>query len=351
MIDSRSHRSTDIERDPTHLAAAEWFVRLHGSEVSIEETLAWQAWLRESPDNARAFARLEELSDVLRSLSLPGRISARELASDGYDASIPLKEWQPTRRRFRRGMTVALAALVAGMAFAFMLAVRNTAAPNTFSTRVGENRVLSLSDGSTIALGGNTRIEVSLSKRSRLIELLSGEALFKVAKDPGRPFEVRVGDATIVAIGTAFDVQRASDRATVSVTEGRVLVEPVTHLLPVSVLREFKPKLRAVRVDAGQRTTAGSAGIEEPTQVVDLAAATAWQSGRLAFRLEPLHYVLEDVNRYALKPIVLEGDELGALLITGTVERNNIVGWISSLERAFDLHATEEADRIVIRPR
>src|SRR5581483_10557719 len=158
MIDSRSHRSTDIERDPTHLAAAEWFVRLHGSEVSIEETLAWQAWLRESPDNARAFARLEELSDVLRSLSLPGRISARELASDGYDASIPLKEWQPTRRRFRRGMTVALAALVAGMAFAFMLAVRNTAAPNTFSTRVGENRVLSLSDGSTIALGGNTRI-------------------------------------------------------------------------------------------------------------------------------------------------------------------------------------------------
>src|SRR5581483_1608235 len=78
MIDSRSHRSTDIERDPTHLAAAEWFVRLHGSEVSIEETLAWQAWLRESPDNARAFARLEELSDVLRSLSLPGRISARD---------------------------------------------------------------------------------------------------------------------------------------------------------------------------------------------------------------------------------------------------------------------------------
>jgi transmembrane sensor len=46
--------------------------------------------------------------------------------------------------------------------------------------------------------------------------------LFTGAKDPVRPFKVRVGDATIVAIGTEFDVQRASDRTIVSVTEGRV---------------------------------------------------------------------------------------------------------------------------------
>jgi hypothetical protein len=48
---------------------------------------------------------------------------------------------------------------------------------------------------------------------------------------------------------------------------------------------------------------------------------------------------------------VLEGDTLGALMITGTVERGNIAGWVGSLERAFDLQATEEADRIVIRAR
>jgi ferric-dicitrate binding protein FerR (iron transport regulator) len=61
--------------------------------------------------------------------------------------------------------------------------------------------------------------------------------------------------------------------------------------------------------------------------------------------------VLEDVNRYARKPIVLEGDNVGALMITGTVERENIAGWVASLERAFDLRATEEPDRIVIRMR
>jgi len=61
--------------------------------------------------------------------------------------------------------------------------------------------------------------------------------------------------------------------------------------------------------------------------------------------------VLEDVNRYAHKHIVLENESMGALIITGTVERENISGWVKSLEYAFDLEATEEADQIVLRAR
>jgi ferric-dicitrate binding protein FerR (iron transport regulator) len=79
--------------------------------------------------------------------------------------------------------------------------------------------------------------------------------------------------------------------------------------------------------------------------------ATGWQIGHLAFRLQPLRYVLEDVNRYAHKHIVLENESMGALIITGTVERENIGGWVKSLEYAFDLEATEEADQIVLRAR
>ena len=96
-------------------------------------------------------------------------------------------------------------------------------------------------------------------------------------------------------------------------------------------------------------TTAGSAGIEEPTPVEDPAAATSWRTGRLAFPLQPLRYVLEEVNRYAPKPIVLEEPDLGAIVMTGTVERHNIAGWINSLERVFAVEADEEPDRIVIR--
>jgi transmembrane sensor len=330
---------SDLEHDPAHLAAAEWLVRLQGSEVSLEEMLAWQAWLGENPSNSRAFARVEELSQVLRTLPPPPVASAQELARDRYDASVPLKDWQASASSLRPWMIVAWVALLAGIAFTCRAVFWKAPVPNVLSTSVGENRKVTLSDGSTIALGGNTQIEVSFSRTLRGIELTHGEALFTVARDTNRPFNVRVGDATIVAVGTVFNVQRDSDRAVVLVTEGRVLIEPA------------ESRRRAVRLDAGQQTTAGSAGIEEPTKVADPAAATAWQLGRLAFRLQPLHYVLEDVNRYAAKPIVLDGSGLGGLLITGTVERDNIAGWVSSLERVFDLQSTEEAERIVLRAR
>jgi transmembrane sensor len=242
------------------------------------------------------------------------------------------------------GAAASIAAAALTLAF-----FKSPAETTTFATAIGETTNVNLSDGSIVALGGNTQIKVALSANLRAIELTRGEALFKVAKDAARPFKVSAGNATIIAVGTEFNVERDSDRAVVSVTEGRVEVKPDAGLLPVSLLQEFKPKLRSVHVNAGQQTTAGSAGIEEPTKMEE--PATAWQIGHLAFRLQPLRYVLEDVNRYAHKPIVLQNESMGALIITGTVERENISGWVKSLEHAFDLEATEEADQVVLRAR
>jgi transmembrane sensor len=350
MAETRMPNSNGIENDPLHLAAADWLVRLQSTEISVEETLAWQAWIHESPANAEAFARIEEISQALRDLSAPAAVSAALLASDRYDASVPIGEWKPRGAAPRwPWTTLGVAASLALFALALAFWRAPAAATNAFETEVGENRSVTLADGSVISLGGDTRIEVAMSENVRAIELTKGEALFKVAKDAARPFKVRAGDATIVAVGTEFNVERDSDRAVVSVTEGRVEVKPFVGLLPVSLLQGFKPKLRSVRVNAGQQTTAGSAGIEEPTKMED--PATGWQIGHLAFRLQPLRYVLEDVNRYAHKPIVLETESMGTLVITGTVERENIGGWVKSLEHAFDLQATEEADQIVLRAR
>jgi len=344
--------SSDIENDPLQLAAADWLVRLQSTEVSLEETLAWQAWINENPANAKAFARLEEISLALRDLPAPVAVPAALLERDRYDASVAIGNWKPRLAGKPRRTTWPWASL--GVAASFSLGVlvfafwKSPTEIKSFETEIGENRSVTLADGSIIALGGDTRIEVALSKKVRAIELSKGEALFKVAKDSARPFKVRAGDATIIAVGTEFNVERDSDRSVVSVTEGQVEVKPIVGLLPV-FLNEFKPKLRSVHVDAGQQTTAGSAGVEEPTKMED--PATGWQIGHLAFRLQPLRYVLEDVNRYAHKPIVLETESMGSLVITGTVERENIGGWVKSLEHAFDLQATEEADQIVLRAR
>jgi len=346
----------EADRDPIHLAAAQWFARLRDRDVSLDDTLAWQAWMGEDPRHAQAFARLEDVSSALQCMPQPEAPRAAEARRDAYDGSVPIRDW---RERPRRPLlfAVAASALLASVALALLL-VSGVSLPglksggSAFATAVGENRTVQLADGSTVVLGGNSRIEVTLSDKVRRIELARGEAFFTVAKDAARPFKVHAGNATVVAVGTEFNVRRGADRVVVEVVEGRVLVEPASDLVPALLLRHFRPKLVPVKVGAGEETTVGSAAVEPVTRIPDVAAATSWQSGRLAFRLEPLRYVLEDVNRYAPKPIVLGDSEIGNLKVTGTVVGNNVSGWVASLESALGVVAVEDEDRIVLtRPR
>ena len=99
MAEEHMPFSHEIENDPRHLAAADWFVRLQSTEISLEETLAWQAWLSENSANAEAFVRIEEISHALRDLPAPATVPAGLLARDRYDASVPIGDWKPRRAR------------------------------------------------------------------------------------------------------------------------------------------------------------------------------------------------------------------------------------------------------------
>lgn len=339
------------DRDPIHLAAADWLMRLRSRDVSLEETLAWQNWVGADPRHAQAFARIEEITEVLRAVPCPPRPRPAAAARDSYDASVALREWREPRARRR---VIAIAASLAGLLLAGTWA-STARAPLSWSgnesvlqTAVGENRTVTLGDGSSVVLGGNTRIEVSLDEKLRAIDLVHGEAYFVVAKDHSRPFKVRAGDATVVALGTEFNVRRGADRVVVAVVEGRVSVEPTPRILPIVLLStDHAP----IRLTAGQQTTVNGLHVGAALRLPDPKAPTAWQSGRLSFRMQPLGYVLEDVNRYAPKPITIEDEAIGNLGVTGTVMADNVSGWIASLENAFDLQAVEEPDRIVLRSR
>lgn len=309
----------DEEMDPSHQAAAEWLVRLQDRNVSLEDTLEWQQWMTADACHAAAFERMEAVWEEPWEILQPK-------ASIGNSGS---------RRAVYRW---AIAASVAAVAIASGWLL-NHAASNDLQTRVGETHSTRLSDGSMVTLGGDTRLKISFDDKARRIELTHGEALFKVAKDPARPFAVRAGNATVTAVGTEFNVRKNGDRAVVSVTEGRVVVVPTA--LPTS-------SRQAVRLDAGQQTIVDRHGEKSTENLSDAGAATAWQSGRLVFRREPLRYVIEDVNRYSPKPIVLDDSTIGDIRITGTVLSGSVDGWVESLENAFALQAMEESERIVI---
>lgn len=356
-------RSLDVEHDPIHETAAEWFARLQDPNLSMDDTVSWQSWMSADARHAQAFHRIEETWQRFRDMPQPALAGARILAADGYDGSMAVSDYASRMHEGKHGYSriFALAASVAAMLIcasltAYWLGTRNSidlAGSTAFETAIGENRTVHLPDGSSVALGGHTRVEVRLDAQARRLTLARGEAFFTVAKDSARPFSVRAGSATLTALGTAFNVRRSDDRVVVAVIEGRVLIEPkLSAIQQLPLLRETASKKRRPRpLEAGSRTTVDGAGIESATALTDSAAATVWRTGRLSFEREPLRYALEDVNRYAEKPIVIADDTIGEFKITGTVLNDNIAGWVSSLESAFGLSALEEPTRILLTRR
>jgi len=81
---------TDAETDPIHVAAADWLLRMQDPQLSLEETLAWQDWMKASPRHAEAFSRLEEISEAAARLPLPRKPGWHELTRDRYDGSASL---------------------------------------------------------------------------------------------------------------------------------------------------------------------------------------------------------------------------------------------------------------------
>ncbi len=119
MSDQLTPISSEIENDPLQLKAADWLVRLQSTEISLEETLAWQAWIHQNPANAEAFARMEEISQALRDLPAPAALPAALLARDRYDASVPIGGWKPRRAQRWPWATLAVAASFALIALIF----------------------------------------------------------------------------------------------------------------------------------------------------------------------------------------------------------------------------------------
>jgi transmembrane sensor len=203
-------------------------------------------------------------------------------------------------------------------------------------TAFGENRDVPLSDGSVVSAGAQSVLWATLTSESREVTLERGEAFFRVAKDPDRPFIVKVGTTTVTAVGTAFNVRRAGERAVVSVAEGTVKVDVQAH--------QQRTVARTARLSVGQQLSIDAADGGASIQTVDAIGIAAWREGRLQYRKEPLRSVVADVTRYSARDIVIANPQIADLQITGTVFANDVDSWLKGLETALPVRVVRGPD-------
>lgn len=232
----------------------------------------------------------------------------------------------------------------AAAAAAFVLVISRIQGPDS-SPAVAEPapvefRRLILEDGSTVELNQGAVVTNAFTDRERRATLVSGEALFSIAKDPTRPFIVQAGGVDVRAVGTAFSVRVDPSAVEVLVTEGRVAVAAPRH--PVGdaggVFDVSAPASAAAIVNAGHRATVSrSAGatpqvVAVPPQVI--ARQLNWQPQLLDFSSAPLGLAVAEFNRRNRVQFILADPELGDLPVIASIRSDNVEGFARFLDAA-----------------
>lgn len=306
--------------------AADWFGRLNQRRISADDVRAFSAWRRD-PANAAAYERVQSMWDLSAELRDDPEIA--ELAARALgQAPRPL----PRRRRQAKLGVLGLATLVFAMGGAFFL--YSQWRPDAYQAGIGEQRTLTLADGSHVTLDTGSRIEVRLTRGVRAIRLVEGQALFDVAKDPSRPFQVQAGLTRVTALGTRFDVRLSGQGAQVVLVEGRVAVE------------ESSSAGRRWTLAPGQRVNTDAPA--PVVQVADMEAATAWTRGRLVFEHTPVISAIAEANRYNTRPLVLEAPGVGQEQISGAFDAGDQDALAAALADLYGLNVSPRSDGALV---
>jgi transmembrane sensor len=309
--------------------ATRWWDVLRGGEASAADKREFASWVVQAPEHVEATLRMAR---VHKALSRPGvrwpdttpetLVREAKAASDEVVLPMPRRTGAPPEPRRRRAMWVA-----SGLAAALLLTVGVSwlalSPPQQFQTRVGEQRSVMLADGSRITLNTASRVEVRLGTDRRNIELLEGEALFDVAPDSKRPFEVRVGNVLVRAVGTEFNIDRRASRTVVTVIEGHVSVAPTGAR--AKELRELA---------MGDRVVIGGEGVGQIEKGIDLTEATAWTHHELVFRRRALGEIAEEFNRYNVARLQIRSPTLQRREVTGIFRTDDLGSFVAILARS-----------------
>lgn len=321
----------DVARDPatTHArqCAAHWLAVLSDEKCTEAERRQFFVWLRASGQHVDEFLRLSRLDGQLSHRQLWPDIGVAELVAaarasgEGNVATLdrPLAVGRGVSRKTVRWPLAAVVAcaFVATGLIAGRSQIERWLTPE-YVTAVGEQRSITLEDGSVVELNSRSRLRAHFEDDLRAIELLEGEAIFRVAKDPSRPFRVRTGVTDIVAVGTAFNVKASDSRTVVTVLEGRVRVNQ-----RAAAERSATQAAKAVsefELAMGDQLILAKAQPAIRVSLRDTEKVTSWTERRLIFEDTPLSSAAAEFARYSSRTIRIEDPLVGARKITGVFD-------------------------------
>lgn len=315
----------NIPNDPRD-AAAYWFARVHSGNFSVAERDDFKQWRQADIRHELEYRALDE---IWQATSMLPEDDLRELL-EAPEPSAELR--RQSRRRWLVGAgSVCAAALVGGVVF-YGYGTESPTHTFRYVTAHGEQRQVSLPDGSIIEMNVSTELIVRYYAKRRVVELVGGEATFDVASNQAWPFLVEIGDVDVRVTGTVFNVCREPDYVSVAVQTGSVEVTSGNWW--------NREKVMLMAGTATQVRPDSPLAIEQ----ADVSMLTAWHHGKVVFRDQPLEDVVREMNRYLPQPIRLTDNRLRQLRMAGVFSIQDAEGFLQALQSHLPIVVVRRPD-------
>ena len=297
----------------TKVEAAAWLVRLHADDRCRADEDAFRTWLGSKPENARAFEAVTTVWDLSEALRAENSLLERSTAL--------------RRRAVLAGLgTVA----VTGAGFA----VWQQAYAGVYETEIGEQKHVTLSDGTRAFLDTDTRLRERYTQSLRAVQLDRGLVDFRIKPELRRPFMVDAAGQRILADRTTLDVRRDGNRVSVVLLEGRA-----------TVLAVAATARRRLALERGERAIMAD-NIAPRIDRPNLAPLLAWQTGQAMFESESLAAAAAEMNRYSTVPIVINDAAIANLKLSGVYRVGDNIAFARSVSQLLPVVVEHYPDHI-----
>ena len=194
---------------------------------------------------------------------------------------------------------------------------------------------LNLPDSSVIWLNKNTTVTYPEKFTDSIRNIkLSGEAFFKIKRNPEKPFVITTQNALIKVLGTSFNIKTTEKITKVDVTIGKVRVSNLKHSQYTDITKGYSAKV-------------------EHSKVTDFKSDninySAWRTGVFIFNNTKLCKAVKDLNSYYNNRFVLD-DKTGIHCnLTAKFNKADITEVIEVIELTCDIKITEKNNKYIIR--
>ncbi len=315
-----SNQSNEAVREQ----AIEWFARLRADDCTEAAKREFRNWLALSEAHAKEYEGLQKIWTELDGLTarLPDP-SAKSCAGIGRSRGRAISNhWT---------WPAAAALLLLFLSGAWFYRFGDFGP--TYVTAKGEQRTVTLSDGTRVWMNTDTALTVEISPELRKVVLERGEALFDVRHDV-RPFDVVAGNGRIRDLGTQFNVYSGPQGVSVSVLDG---------VVEVSLKEGARQAMSSQVLSKGHAVSYDNRGVLSAVKTADENAIAAWCNGRFVFDETPLSEVVAQMNRYWDGVIRISDPPLEKLTLSGVFRTDDHEGLLEAIGQILPV-AVEKVD-------